>query len=416
MIFRANDVETGGLVAIRRFFPSGVGGAGLSGEEKTAFEISIQRVACASHAGLRAVIAGGCDPVDDMPFVVTEWVDGETMADRLAAGPLQSKQAIDVIMRALEISEVISELLAEQAVWVETDPLSIIESTEKGGRGITFRVSPLRWLGSDEDRRSLKPIVQLTEDLMGWKNKLVNDQAGNGLAGWLKWLKQYAATTTLAEARETLAAATGAPPPPPTSRLVRASTRPMAPRAATLPVASPSTTRKVQASSKSSSKLPLILSAVGVLVALAAGGFFMREKIPFLAKMFPSSKTAVVTEDGEAVPVIDPNAAKEPPAGPFSPMDDLVLNEMSNKRVIVRGILEKIDDQGKAIYLEFEKSPPYTYACGYVMKQGAAADMSKEALASLVGKKISITGVLTLQKKPKRPQILLTSRESIEVE
>lgn len=412
VIFRANDQESGAAVAIRRFFPYGMDGGGLLGEEKTAYEISIQRFACASHPALRTVIDGGCDPVDGLPFIVTEWLEGESISKRLAGGPLQSRQAIDIIMRALEISEVLSELLAEQAVWVETDTLSIIETTGQTARGVTFWISPLKWLGANEDRRSLKPIVQLTEDLMGWKNKLINDQAGNGLAAWLKWLRQYASTTTLAEARETLAAATGAPPPPPTSRLVRQSTRPLAPRAATLPVAQ--VTRKVQPKSKSL-KLPIILAAAGLLIAVAAGGFILRERIPFLAKMLPA-KTVITLGDDESVPALDPAAAKEPPAGPFSPMDDIVLNGMSNKRVIVRGVLEGVSDKGKAVYLEFEKAEPYTYACGYVIKEGAPANMTESQLKPLIGKTVRLTGILTLQKSPKRPQILLTGRESIEVE
>ena len=47
---------------------------------------------------------------------------------------------------------------------------------------------------------------------MGWKGQSVNDEAGQGLGAWLKWLRNAAPTTTLREARENLAAAIGSEP------------------------------------------------------------------------------------------------------------------------------------------------------------------------------------------------------------
>lgn len=403
VVFRAIEKESGDPVAIRRFFPFGPDGGGLGEKERTAYEISLRRFGRATHPGLRTLLAGGCDPVDSVPFVVTEWIDGEPLSQKLQAGPLQSRQAIDIIMRALEVSEVLSQLVTEEAVWVETDPASIIDSS---GRGVTFWISPLKWLGNDEERRSLKPIIQLTEDLMGWRNKLVNEQAGYGLAGWLKWLKQHAKTTTLAEARETLAAATGGQPPPPTSRLVKQSTRPIIARS----------TVQIRPKKKSSS-IP-VLPILGILVALGLGGWILvKGEVPFLSKFLPGKSESIFAfDESSPFPVAPANAV---PQGPFLPGDSGVLSDLAGNVVILEAVLEKVrySESGKTLYLEFETGPPFTYACGAIRKADAPADMTPETLAPLIGKRIRIQGVATSEKldsKQKRPLVALTGRNSIE--
>lgn len=412
VVFRAVDTESGKDVAIRRFFPFGADGRGLQEEERTAYDIAVQRFSQAVHPALRTVIDGGCDPVDGVPFLVTEIVDGEPLSRRIQNGPLSSREAIDVIMRALEISEVLSELLAEQAVWVETHLSAIIDAGEGSDRGVTFWISPLKWLGSDENRRSLRPIAALTEDLMGWKNKLVNDQAGNNLAGWLKWLKQHADRTTLAEARETLAAATGAPPPPPTARLVRQATRPVVPRAATM-----QSTKPILIKEKPS-KAPLVVSIVGITVLLAAGALYVfKDKIPFMANLLPKEVAAIVDPEGPP-PVVDPAVANLKPEGPFQPGDLRVINSIRDKPGSVTGIVSRVrwSTSGKTLYIEFEDLPPLTYAVGAIRKANAPADMTPESLSSLVGKKVVISGIVGVDKinDPERPLIFLKGRESIE--
>jgi hypothetical protein len=413
VIFRAMDSESGQAVAIRRFFPFGAGGRGLEGEECMAYDIAIQRLSQAVHPALRAVIDGGCDPVDGVPFLVTEVVEGQALSQRVENGPLASREAIEIIMRALEISEVLSQLLAEQAVWVETHLTSIIDAGPESERGVTFWISPLKWLGSDENRRSLRPVAVLTEELMGWKGKLVNDQAGNNLAGWLKWLKQHADRTTLAEARETLAAATGAPPPPPTARLVRQATRPVIPRAATVQTTGPVTVHLVKRS-----KAPLILSLVGVVLLLAAAGLYVfKDKVPFLAKLMPGKVVEMVDPEGPA-PVVDPAVAGLKPEGPFQPGDLRVITGLKDKPGSITGIVSRVrwSASGRTLFIEFEDLPPLTYAVGAIRKADAPADMTPEKLSSLVGKKVILSGIVGIDKSndPERPMIFLKGRESIE--
>ncbi len=59
------------------------------------------------------------------------------------------------------------------------------------------------------------------------EKKIVGDQAGHGLGGWLKWLRKNP-DASLREALESLSAATGKEPPAPESDLIRQATRPSA--------------------------------------------------------------------------------------------------------------------------------------------------------------------------------------------
>lgn len=430
MIFRAKDLEAGTDVTVRRFFPRGMGEGGLQEEERTAFDIAVQRFTCAIHPALRGVIAGGCDPVDGVPFIVSEWVEGTPISQQLAGGPLQTRRAIDILMGALEVSEVISELLAEQAVWVETDPASIIEAPDDAKRGTTFGISPFKWLGSDEERRSLKPLIQLTEDLMGWKNKLVNDQAGNGLALWLKWLKQHAFQATLAETRENLAAATGAPPPPPTSRLVRQSTRPMVPRAATVQV------QMVPIQKAKASKTPAILGVTGLLIALGIGGWIAKTgEVPFkkffqaraAAAQPPVRKSALdyapplpSQYDEEEEAAAEPVPTADSSSGTVYQVKDSdeVLKKL-NQWVTIEGKLVSAsrNKEKTQIFLQLEKTEPHD-ACGWVNMKDAKGPLSEEELQKLVGKTVRLRGKVFEGEgdfKKKRPKLHITNRESITV-
>ncbi len=434
VIFRARDLENGTDVTVRRFFPRGMGEGGLQEEERAAFDIAVQRFTCATHPALRAVIAGGCDAVDGVPFIVSEWLEGTPISQQLASsGPLQPRRAIDILMGALEISEVISELLAEQAVWVETDPTSIIEASGDPQRGTTFGISPFKWLGSDEERRSLKPLIQLTEDLMGWKNKLVNDQAGNGLAVWLKWLKQNAFQATLAETRENLAAATGAPPPPPTSRLVRQSTRPMVPRAATVQV------QMVPVQRTKASKVPLVLGLTGLLIALGIGGWIAKTgEVPF-KKFFDARNAAAQptvrksaldyapplpsqADDEEEEVSAAPAAKPAPSSGSetiYQVKDAATLKKLKDKTAVLEGKLVSAHynaPKNNQIFLQLEKTPD-SDACGWVIMKDATGPLSLEELKKLEGKRVRLRGKVSLGEGAygERPKIQITNRESITV-
>jgi len=215
VVFRAHDRETGGSVALLRFFPSGPDGGGLQEAHQETFTAGLERLAEIRHPSLRAVVGGGCDPVDGMPFMASEWVEGVTLLSVVESDLLDVELAKEALDLALEISEVISGVVGEERLWVETDLQSVILGNEESGRLFTFRISPMHLCAGHDQTRSLGSAIVFAEKMMGWSGRLVNAKAGGGLAEWIRAMKAAVPDISLHEARELLAAAVGQPPPAP---------------------------------------------------------------------------------------------------------------------------------------------------------------------------------------------------------
>ncbi|NJM37071.1 MAG: hypothetical protein HC845_03895 [Akkermansiaceae bacterium] len=202
VLFRALDTQTQQSVSLRRFFPFGQNGGGLREDEQNAYNATVEKLTHISHPALRRVITGGCDPVDRLPYIASEWIPGTPLHSFIAHRHLQPGEATQMLAHALEICEQVSSALNEEAVWLDTNLKNIIISDEGTGRGTSFWLAPLRSLAKNDQDRSLHSIVRLTEQLMGWEGKsFTSDQ---GLEGWLTWLRGNVKTATLAEAREKL--------------------------------------------------------------------------------------------------------------------------------------------------------------------------------------------------------------------
>jgi hypothetical protein len=272
VLFRAMDHETGRSVALRRFFPYGAGGGGLGEAEQQAYAEVMRRLSGLDHPALRAVVGGGCDPVDGMPFLACEWVEGETLAERLEQGPLEPSRVIALMDRALEACERLSEVFGVEQVWIETAPDTVILAGEGGSGSETFCFAPLRWLGGGEPH-GLGPLVGWVEVMTGWSGLAVADQAGEGLGGWLRWLRQNAAHASLGDARAALAQrpiaagpVAGAPPPP---------SPPSSP--SSLPPVMPSRVARIAPPRVAPKRSKGTWVVVLCLIALGAGAFGFRQ-------------------------------------------------------------------------------------------------------------------------------------------
>lgn len=204
VIFQALDRETGEEVVLRRFFPFGPDGGGLQGEERDAYGLALDRLKQVRHPTLRTILDGGCDPVDGIPYLVTESLEGETLEDLFQTKSLSAGSAKALLDHALEASQMLAQALGEEAIWVETEPATVILSQGTEGRGLTFWISPIRWLGSQGDRRSLAPLVALGEAALHWQGRVISPQAGEGLGAWFQAVKDSPERWTLEEARATL--------------------------------------------------------------------------------------------------------------------------------------------------------------------------------------------------------------------
>jgi hypothetical protein len=311
IVFRAHDLDRGHTVALRRFFPFGQDGGGLNDDESAAFRVAAHRLLGVTHPSLRSVFSGAVDPIDEMPYIVAEWVDGAKLDDVLAGETLDPRLVIQLLRLALEVSLSLSEILGEEAVWVETEIDSIFVGSEESGRDFVFWLSPFKWLGAEFGSRKLTAVVNMGEHLAGWKGKFIGDHAGHGLGGWLKWMKTNP-DASLAGALEALPAFINAdetPPPPKPSFAA--------------PFASGPAVRVKQPPSIS----PILIAAcVGLLLAVGGLAYFrMSAKSPdappgFAAQTTSPSAAGPKPDQAKAVqPESAPTAAAEPPPGAAAP-------------------------------------------------------------------------------------------------
>jgi hypothetical protein len=457
VVFHARDTETEESVALRRFFPFGVTGGGLSADEQIAYQAAVERLATVRHPALRRVIGGGCDPIDGMPFVASEWVEGVKLQSHIDRAPFTPVEAVRLLSLALEVCQILSEVHGEEAVWVELDLRSIIVAEEGLGRGVTFWIAPLKALGKSDRQRGLTPFITLTEEIMGWGERAVPDQAGGGLGGWVKWLRTAGRMAKIGEAKEMLAAALRVKPQAPTMPHVRLPIRGIPPRKR----------------GKKSSHLPVFFTVGGFLLTLGLAGWFVWQRhesiVKKVALAVPQPPLVVVTPP---VILVSETQVIEPPAvvldpqglppqiqseqerspeqaslvavemtanlrqmmaekdakaahllqeitrrgGVFAPADYDLLVTQRGKQVTVEGVLTGFTYSAnkKTLYLTFSQYPTAQEARGSIKLRTAGEDLKEPALKPMLGKKIRITGKFSLESFTRRPVITLKNRSAIQ--
>ncbi len=322
--YLALDRETGRKVVLRRFFPFGrYGGNGLTADALRAFTESCRQLAEIKHPALRAVIHGDADPDDGVPYLVTEWIDGQPLTSMLNGQAMEPAQVMDIARRALEASILISKALGKQAVWVDTSPNSIV--VDHRDRGFTFWICPFKWLGTHAKHKDIGSIVTLAEGLAGWSSRLYSEQSGRGFGGWVKSMR-HTPSIGLAEALTLLSTiADGAPPqqaPPqakphatrPVLAPVTMSATPTQPRSTVqLRAAEPSGPTVIKSATSGSGSAAVWLW-VAAAIAIIAGGTVVVQK----ATTPSSNETAAQ----EAPP--NTGAQDKPPAAPITQTDTRV--------------------------------------------------------------------------------------------
>nr|MCU0781823.1 hypothetical protein [Akkermansiaceae bacterium] len=428
VLFRAMDMESGKFVGLHLFFPFGLTGVeaeGLSGDEREEYRAGVQQIAEFWHPSFRTVLTGGCDPVDGVPFVVTEWIEGKSLAEIVEHGALEPETAFELFNEALQLCEALSAKLGAEALWVSMLPEMIVLDTDKHSRGFTFGLSPNRWLVDSRDRRSLKPMANLLDHVMGWSGRMVGDHMGSGLGSWVKWLRGPGQTASLAEARRMLSRATGREPmvqpdePSPTVPSSAAVAAPgvaapaVSPAPATPPspapgppLPTPASRAPLPAGAMPGSSAPgkgmwiamalLVMAIAGVLVWVslrpeqpgAAGNAKSGQgHTPPLSAAEQASKRAAElagqTQYGAFIDVSETDAIRH-----SGDQDITVVGEVTAVRM---------SRTGKTLFVEFQNA----VARGRVIMEDADASLTEQALARFIGKRVRLTGqVNSLSGKP----------------
>lgn len=388
--YLAMDRVTRKKVALHRFFPYGAGECGLLPEEQKAYNIAIARLAAVSHPALQKVICGGCDPIDGIPYIATEWVEGKSLQDVITSGPLSPKVAIHMLTQLLDVCDLLSKVFAEEAIWVETQLHTIIDNDETSGRAFTYRISPLKWLGGADDDHRFESVIALTKQIMGWQVQLVSNHSGQGLGSWLNWLRDASAPPTLAEARQMLVSSIGVTPPTPTRRLVHGSHPMQTSSAAT-----------GQEKIFSIKKGFLLTGLILVFTGLGGCWWVSRERLSSIANMGFSMEN----------PMPDPPVETDEIQAPISTIiqwdNHQQLMQYAKQRVTIEGVPLNISSSvsGKTIYLLFTKSDDKAALRVAMEVRETYLDTIRENFKFFVGSKVHVTGIVMVRRVSKEDRI-----------
>lgn len=212
VIYRAKD-STGQRVHLRKPKPGNKGEQVLKPEEEAAYQLAISRLTDIHHPSLLQVITGGRDPQDGLPYITTKPVDAETLDHSLQQGPLSVEAATALLSQALEACDLLSYLLADEGAWIETAAESILVTKDAASPRFLFWPSPLKAACKHGKACDWSDMIELTERILNWKDRKIDEREGGHLQLWLKWLKDAGREADIHEAREMLAAAAGVEPP-----------------------------------------------------------------------------------------------------------------------------------------------------------------------------------------------------------
>lgn len=418
--YRALDTQADAMVALRRFFPFDTNDVGLRNQEQASYNVAISKFTRLNHPALRAVVGGGCDPIDGIPYIVTEWVEGDTLQSIIERGPLPAEVAAVLLTQALEVCEFLSKALEEEAIWVETDLQTIVLGNEATGRGFTFWNSPAKWLGVDGQSCGFGTLATLAEEIMDWKNKTIRDDAGGGLGKWIKWLRGAPPTTPLREVREMLTTTvTTELPINIQSLMIKASPQPVSPpvKVRQPTKSKPAEPAKIEPSIKvkksSSPKKWMIPALLLLMVAgLAAFGWYV-----YRGK---HNKTNGDTAENVRGSMQDLSGLGRSDSQTYEiiPWESHThLTQSTGKTIILEGVAKGVESShtGKTVYLLFaDASEKSIVRAGIEANQETPASI-KKTFESFVGKKIHFTGSVAMRVTPgsSRPEVMAKNLSAI---
>ncbi len=122
VVYRAEDTKLGRTVALKFIAPRGI----ESAEEKARFLHEAQAAASLGHPNI--CVIHEIDEADGRLFMAMEYVEGESLKDRIARGPLKIGEAIDV---AIQIAQGLDAAHRKSVIHRDVKPANIM--IEAGG-------------------------------------------------------------------------------------------------------------------------------------------------------------------------------------------------------------------------------------------------------------------------------------------
>ena len=142
-VYRGKDTRLDRVVAIK-ILPREVA---ANPSRRRRFEHEARAISRLSHSHICALYDVGED--GDLPFLVMEHLEGETLADRLAHGPLPIRDAIGM---AIQIADALEHAHRQRIIHRDLKPANIM-LTRSGVKLLDFGVAKL-WAVEDHDHRT----------------------------------------------------------------------------------------------------------------------------------------------------------------------------------------------------------------------------------------------------------------------
>jgi hypothetical protein len=385
IVYRALDHERGTSVALRRFFPFGLDGGGLDAEEVISFRLASERLSTLQHPSFRAIFSGDADPIDGIPFIAAEWIAGDSLGKLTQGYKVDASIAIDVLQEALEVSLLLSSVLDDEAVWVDTALDSILIGLEGSERNVVFWLSPYKWLGGEFSSRKVSSVIELTENLLGWRGKIIGNQAGFGLGGWIKQLRANPNTSPSQALAALQAVIIEKNHPRPELRVER----------------NPAVLQS-QKQSRPAFHYTTFAYAFLLIIGLALLAYLA---ISFLQKNPQAQQTPapIVQVNPSGIPIFSPNETER------------ILALKGQKEAQLHGVLRgmQYSKSGKSLYFNF--SEPYDGAQIRAVAHRASyqGNFDLQAYRHLIGKNVSFRGVLFREINRKFPYVKIRSETKI---
>lgn len=449
-VFLAIDSETDREVFLQRFFPFGAEEGGLQGDELIAYGQAVERMKALDHPNLRRIIDGGCDPVDGMPYLVTEARRDANLRDYCANAALTVAQGHLFVESALALMLDLEKTFGQVADWLalQADDIEVIGEVER----FRFCMDPMKWLGLRQGPGTVKELALLAEQAMGWSGKVFTGSQAGLFSGWLRTAKSQ--TLTPSDAWELLR--TGKLPAKATASVATVMPTMHAPAAPVNPV--------TLASAKGGGATVWIVFGTIAAVACIAVAFVILKAPPeqpavavAAAAPAPKAPSPVITrtsavpraaaegaprtlsqEDAmreqierravemqkQAAATTPPNKnrpATQPAAGPKAPKKpeympgemELITQQKGEEIVVVAPISKvKLSTTGKTLYIEFSGGATERIIGRHLTNLGAEG-MSVSELGGLEGKRVRVRGKVAVEFGSNRIILDIISRDQI---
>ena len=442
-IFLATDLESGCEVLLQRFFPFGAGSGGLEGEERNSYQQGVELMKRLEHPALRRVLDGGCDPVDGIPYLISEARVGVSLAEFFSTGPLRVEQGRNLVEQALGLVLQIESVFGAGADWL----VFAADDIEVRGEGEIFRfsVDPMKWLGLKTGPGVVKELAATTENALGWAGRIVAGSTMGTLQGWVRAVK--AESMTAAQAWDVLH---GAAPP---SKVLgsAAPTSSVQPTAQIkLGQAAPVPFQPPLASAKSGSKMLFVwLGSLLIVAALTTAGVMFWLQKPKAAELVRSSdiktkaseskktveakpsssveqRRAAITQralelqsgkESDSATAAEAKQANAPVRQEaYQPHEIAEFRKLIGSTVRVQGKLLRVgrSNSGATLYIDFEVvGDPEVAVRGRYRTKLAKPEMTLDKLLPLIGRNIMLQGEVQVEQPTKRIVINLEAREQI---